>query len=372
MRVEQRHGLHGSAQQRLPRRERGRLQCAVDASDDRVDSVRVKTPTPPTIDRRGLAGLGALLRDAGCQRVFVISGPGGRHRASVERELGALERFVFAEARRHVPSALVERAGVALAEFGADAVVSLGGGSTTGLGKALRLEHSFFFVAVPTTYAGSELTDLYGITSEGGKRTGRDPRVVPDVALYDVALTLDMPLPLSVTSLMNALAHPVSALSTGKLDPAGIERALDAAEAVYTALGLLTAQPRDLAGRRAAIDGTVLAGGVLRTSPVGEHHAVAHALGGRFDLDHAGLHSVLLPYTLARLAQTAVDRFDALARRLGEREIPKRLQGFLSTSGAPTSLASLGVTRAGLGALFAERPALPQELIEAAFAGSEP
>jgi maleylacetate reductase len=326
-------------------------------------------PSPPTIDRRGLERLGPSLREAGCQRVFVISGPGGRHLAALERALEGLERFVFAEARRHVPRSLVERAAVALGEFGADAVVSLGGGSTTGLGKALRLEHSFFFVAVATTYAGSELTDLYGTTSEGGKRTGRDPRVIPDVALYDVALTLDMPLALSVTSLMNALAHPVSALSTGKLDPPGVERALQASEAVYTALQLLIRDPRDIAGRSAAIDGTVLAGWVLRTSPLGQHHELAHALGGRFDLDHAGLHSVLLPFSIARLAQTAPEVFAELSRRLGEPDLSGSLRRLLAASGALTSLEALGATQSGLAALLSERPQLPRELIEAAFSG---
>jgi maleylacetate reductase len=326
-------------------------------------------PSPPTIDREGLERLGPLLREAACQRVFVISGPGGRHLAALERTLEGFERFVFAEARRHVPRSLVDRAGVALGEFGADAVVSVGGGSTTGLAKALRLEHSFFFVAVATTYAGSELTDLYGTTSDGGKRTGRDPRVVPDVALYDVALTLDMPLALSVTSLMNALAHPVSALSTGKLDAAGIERALQASEAVHAALRLLIRDPRDVAGRSAAIEGTVLAGWVLRTSPLGQHHELAHALGGRFDLDHAGLHSVLLPFSIARLAQTAPEAFDELSRRIGEPDLPGSLRRFLAASGAPTSLEALGATRPGLAALLSERPQLPRELIEAAFSG---
>jgi maleylacetate reductase len=326
--------------------------------------------TPPRVDRRGLAVLASLVREAGRERVFVITGPGARYVDAVVRELAELERFVFAEARRHVPRSLVERAGAALSAFAADAVVSLGGGSATGLAKALRLERSFFFVAIPTTYAGSELTDIYGMTSDGGKRTGRDPRVVPDVALYDVELTLDMPPALSVTSLMNALAHPVSALSTGKLDPAGVERALAASEAVHTAIGLLTDDPRGLAGRHAAIEGTVRAGWVLRTSPLGQHHQVAHALGGRFDLDHAGLHSVLLPYSTAGLAQKAPEALSALERRLGDASLPRSLQRFLAASGAPTSLEALGVSRTGLDALLAERPELPSQLVEAAFAGS--
>jgi maleylacetate reductase len=313
-----------------------------------------------------------LVRDAGCRRVFVISGPGARHVGVVERELAGLDRFVFAEARRHVPRPLVERAGAALSAFAGDTVVSLGGGSATGLAKALRLEHSFFFIAIPTTYAGSELTDIYGMTSEGGKRTGRDARVVPDVALYEVELTLDMPLALSVTSLMNAFAHPASALSTGKLDGVAIERALQAAHAVYSALGWFERDARSLEGRRAAIDGTVCAGWVLRSSPLGLHHELAHALGGRFDLDHAGLHSVLLPHSVARLAHTAPEALRALALRLADPSLPRTLQRFLAASGGATSLAALGVSRAGLDALLAERPELPRALLEAAFAGSEP
>lgn len=328
--------------------------------------------TSPRIERAGLSALGPLLRAAPCRRVLIICGPGARHAARLERELDGFERQTFAEARRHVPTDLVERAAEVLDAFAADAVVSIGGGSATGLGKALRLERPFFFVAVPTTYAGSELTDLYGMTSAGGKRTGRDARVVPDVALYDVELMLDMPLTLSMTSLLNAFAHPASALSTGKLDAAGTERALAAAASVYSALQHLGRDPRDLAGRQAAIDGTLRAGMVLRTSAVGLHHEIAHALGGRFDLDHAGLHGVLLPYSVAGLASIAPEALDALQRRVGDERLPETLQASLRSAGVRTSLAELGVTRAGLDQLLAERPHLPRDWLERAFVGAPP
>jgi maleylacetate reductase len=326
----------------------------------------------PRIERGGLAALAPLLRAASRQRVLVISGPSARHAARVERELAEFTRERFPEARRHVPSWLVERAAAVLTTFGADAVVTVGGGSATGLGKALRLEHSFFFVAVPTTYAGSELTDLYGMTSAGGKRTGRDARVVPDVALYDADLMLDMPAALGVTSLLNAFAHPASALSTGKLDAAGTERALAAAACVYSALQRLDRDAGDLEGRRAAIDATIRSGSVLRTSAVGLHHEVAHALGGRFDLDHAGLHGVLLPYSVAALARIAPDAFAALEQRLGDGQLPQHLQQFSKAAGAPVSLAELGVSRAGLEQLLAERPHLPRDWLEQAFEGTAP
>jgi maleylacetate reductase len=329
-------------------------------------------PERPRIDRRGLAALGTLLAEAGQQRVFVICGPGARYLERVQSELSGHVVQVFAEARRHVPRSLVQRASEALAAFRADAVVSIGGGSATGLGKALRLEHTFFFVAVPSTYAGSELTDLYGMTSDGGKRTGRDARVTPDVALYDVELTRDMPLALSITSLLNALAHPISALSTQKLDAVGVDRALGAAQAVYEALQALAHDARDERGRLAAIDGTILSGRVLATLPVGAHHELAHALGGRFDLDHAGLHSVLLPHFVASLQARAPSAFAALQRRLGEPALARSLFSLLRASGAPTSLEALGVTREGLSALLVERPHLPAEVLEAAFEGREP
>jgi maleylacetate reductase len=333
---------------------------------------KMNEPELPRIDRRGLAALGTLLGEAGRRRVFVICGPGARHLERVGHELSGRVVQVFPEARRHVPSSLVQKAGEALAAFRADAVVSIGGGSATGLGKALRLEQAFFFVAVPTTYAGSELTDLYGMTSEGGKRTGRDARVVPDVALYDIELTRDMPLALSITSLLNALAHPISALSTQRLDATGVERPLVAAQTVYGAMQAIARDVRDEAGRRAAIDGTILAGGVLRALPVGAHHELAHALGGRFDLDHAGLHSVLLPHFVASLESRAPEIFTALERRLDDTALPRSLFLLLRASGAPTSLAALGARREGLAALLAERPHLPTELLEAAFEGRQP
>jgi maleylacetate reductase len=327
------------------------------------------TSSAPRLDRRGIAALPELLREASCHRVLVISGPSGRFLARLGSVLEGCAWQVFSEARRHVPSALVERAREAFDAFAADAVVSIGGGSTTGLAKALRRERSFFFVAVPTTYAGSELTDLFGTTSDGSKRTGRDPRVIPDVALYDLELSLQMPLDTSMASGINALAHPVSALSTGKLDAAGAARALEAAATMYAALTALARDPRDEAARRAAIEGTIQAGVVLRTAPLGVHHELAHALGGRFDLEHAGLHAVLLPFTIAELGRLLPAALEVLERRLGTPALAQGLLQLSRAAGVPTSLAELGVPREGLARLLAERPGLPGPLLERAFSG---
>jgi len=324
----------------------------------------------PRIERGGLEALPALLAEASCHRVLVVSGPSGRFSSRLTSVLAGHSWQLFSDARRHVPSALVERAAQAFDAFGADAVVSVGGGSATGLAKALRRERTFFFVAVPTTYAGSELTDLYGTTSDGGKRTGRDPRVIPDVALYDLELSRAMPLDISMKSGMNALAHPVSALSTGKLDAEGTERALTAAAVMFGALLGLARDPNDDGARRAAIEGAIGAGVVLKLSPLGLHHELAHALGGRFDLDHAALHAVLLPVSLRELGRAAPERLALLVERLGAPDLVQTLIGLSKAAGIPTSLAALGVSRDGLERLLGERPHWPRALLEQALEGA--
>ncbi|HVZ31533.1 MAG TPA: iron-containing alcohol dehydrogenase [Polyangiaceae bacterium] len=325
----------------------------------------------PLISFAGLQALPEFLAAAAARRVFVIASGSDRNALRLAAALASVTVQMFPEARRHVPAALVERAERAFDAFQADTVLSIGGGSATGLGKALRLSRSFHFIAVPTTYAASELTNLYGVTSAAGKRTGRDTRVVPDAVLYDVELTLRMPLALSVTSLMNALAHPISALSTGKLDALGSERALAAARAVYAALEALLLSPGSPVERRAALEAMVLAGRVLATSPVGLHHRLAHLLGGQFDLDHAGLHSVLLPHTTLWMQQAAGMAYDTLCARLGvaRAALPARFSGWLSRARAATSLSELGVDQSALVALLASHPELPAGLLEGAFAG---
>jgi maleylacetate reductase len=302
----------------------------------------------------------------------VISGEGARYVDAVRSQLSGFEHAVFGEARRHVPRDLVDRAALAMSAFGADTVVSIGGGSATGLAKALRLGQPFFFVAVPTTYAGSELTNLYGVTSAAGKQTGRDPRVLPDVALYDVELTLDMPVRLSVTSLMNALAHPLSALSTRKLGALGVEQALQAAAKVHEALQAVGREPRNRLGRSAALTGTVLAGRVLADAQVGVHHEIAHALGGRFDLDHAGLHSVLLPHFVSWISHELPEVHALIQACCGGPDLSGRLHDGLRQAGAATSLGQLGLGAEEFARFLGEHPALPRELLVQAYAGQRP
>lgn len=304
-------------------------------------------PTTEVVD--ALADLTDLLGEWGTKKVMLIVGPSRRF---VDRiSLGDIEVHVFDGAEVHVPEATVEAAREALDQCEADTLVSLGGGAATGLGKALRLEREVRFVAVPTTYSGSEMTGIWGTTRDGDKRTGRDERVRPDAVVRELSLFRDMPKKLTITSLMNAMAHPVSALSTGALEFGDRANAFSAIESLSWAVTLLVDDPRSSEGRRAAFEGAALAGSIIDRGAFGRHHKLAHLLGGRFGLDHAALHAVLLPHTLHRLVGEDRSLYDAICAVAREPDLPARLYDALTRTGAPRSLVDLGVDLEALDAL---------------------
>ena len=186
---------------------------------------------------------------------------------------------MFSGARRHVPEAVLAEAERVLEMCGADTIIALGGGSAIGLAKALRLAHELHFVAIPTTYAGSEQTTLFGITSDAGKEMGRGPRVCRDTVVHDLELTLGMPKVLTVQSLMDVLAHPLGTLATSERS----ELALSAIATLFVAIDRLASDPDDRAAREAAQHGSALAAQALEAGKTGAHHRLAHALGGLFD-----------------------------------------------------------------------------------------
>lgn len=314
---------------------------------------------------------GALSR-LGSRRVLVVTGESQRHLDRVQAALGGLEVAVFAGARRHVPVQLLGEARARLDACGADTIVALGGGSAIGFGKALRLERDVMLVAVPTTYAGSEMTTLWGITSDGRKTTGRDPRVRPHAVVHDVDLTLDMPKTLTVTSLMNALAHPIAVLGTGSVAGGDRAAALGAVATVYGAIEALVRAPGDRRARAEALRGAGAAAMALEQGTPGLHHQLAHRLGGRFDVDHAGLHSVLLPHTVRRLRQESPALVEELSDQLGIADLEGSLFDFLVRAGAGTSLRALGVALPALEELLGVEPELPRDLLRAAFHGRRP
>lgn len=292
-----------------------------------------------------LDALRPWLDAGGYERVLLITGRGRRFVDRVVPLLASPPVAIFDAAVAHVPRAVVDAAEQVVDDLRPDAAVTLGGGAATGLGKALRLSRGLPFAAIPTTYAGSEMTGIYGITGEvgglRGKQTGRDDRVRPGLVIHDVALTRDMPRRLTVTSLLNALAHPLSALSTGRLDGAAERQALSAVAELTDALHTLAGRPRHAEARRQALRGAALAGRVLDAGPMGEHHRLAHFLGGRLGADHASLHAALLPHTVARLLASDAELGARIAGAASTPDLPGALHELLVRVGAPVALAAL-------------------------------
>jgi len=338
---------------------------------------------PMTTRHRDLGELPDILARLGARKVLLVTGPSARFVDRIESLIAPMPIELLAGARRHVPEDALAAARVRLDASGADTLVALGGGAAIGLCKALRREHAVGFVAIPTTYSGSELTDIYGITPAGSKRTGRDPRVRADAVIHDVALTLEMPRALTVTSLMNALAHPIATLAAGLLPPEREHEGLLAIERIFSALEVLVQSPDSRRAREGAIEGAALAAQTLEIGTPGVHHKLAHRLGGRFDLEHGALHGLLLPHTLHRLRRLppnsevpteggAPDLVAAIESRLRVPDLEGALFDLLVRAGVPTSLLAMNVTRAALEALLAEAPELPRDVALAAFHGRRP
>lgn len=235
----------------------------------------------------------------GMTRVLVIAGgaasaPGDR----VEKLLGETAAGRVAEVAQHVPERLAAEACRAADDLHADGLCCVGGGSATGLAKAVAHVSRLPIVAIPTTYAGSEATPIYGITGER-KQTGTDDHVRPRTVVYDPELTVGLPRPATAASGFNALAHAVAALTGGSADRLARLHAHEAIRLIRNALPVATSRPDDLDARGELLWAAWLAGSALAATGAGPHHRLCHALGGRFGLVHADIHAALLPHTVA-------------------------------------------------------------------------
>ena len=299
-----------------------------------------------------LAHLPAEIERLGCTRALVLSTP---EQAGTAREvadlLGARAAGVFARAVMHVPIETAREARDEARRLGADCAVAIGGGSTTGLGKAIALDSGLPILAIPTTYAGSEMTTIYGITEGGVKKTGRDAKVLPRTVIYDPELTLGLPLAMTLTSAMNAIAHAAEGLYAHDGNPVIALMAEEGIRASAAAMAPLVANPRDLAARSDALYGAWLCGTVLGAISMGLHHKLCHALGGSFNLPHAETHTVVLPHALAYNAPHAREAMARIARALGVaggERAPRALFDLAVRHGAPTSLRAIGMPESGL------------------------
>jgi maleylacetate reductase len=294
------------------------------------------------------AGLG------GERVLLVVGGHAAAARSTLEADLGARVVGVIDEVVEHVP---VDRARAAIStarQSGADLVISLGGGSATGLAKVVARDTGLPVLAVPTTYAGSEVTPVWGLTDGDRKVTGRDPRVLPRTVVYDPDLTHGLSPERTATSGMNALAHCVEAAYAPDASPLVRLSAVEGVRALASALPRCVRCPADEEARSSAFYGAWLAGTAFADATMGIHHKLCHVLGGTQRLPHGGLHSVLLPYTAAFNRKAAPEAMARLAGALqaGD-DAPVALWELAGRLGAPRTLAEIGFDPAGTDAVVA-------------------
>ena len=321
----------------------------------------------------------------GCSRVFLVVDAFAGEVADRLVAAGLPVAARWDEVVQHVPVELAERARAAVTEVGADCVVTIGGGSSTGLGKAIALSHRVPVVAVPTTYAGSEATAMWGLTDQAHKETGVDPVVLPRVVVYDPELLTGLPSGLAVSSGLNALAHAVDALWAPKADPIATALGLEGSRALASGLPKVAADGTDVEGIAETLYGAYLAAVAFATTGSGLHHKICHVLGGTFNLPHADAHAIVLPYVLAFNAPAVPDLEARLADALGGDTASGALEDLRERTGAPRALRDIGMPLEGIpeavGRVLAVAPASnPREvteenmtgLLRAAWQGDDP
>jgi alcohol dehydrogenase class IV len=333
---------------------------------------------------RAREALAAEVERLGSSRLMVIAAGAERTIASAVTA-GLPIAVEHDEVVMHVPVAVADRAREAATAHGVDALVSVGGGSTTGLAKAVALTSGLPIIAVPTTYAGSEATSVWGLTESSRKTTGVDPRVLPRAVVYDAGLTVSLPIPLSVASGLNALAHCVDAMWGPHADPIDRVMAGEGIRALAAGLPGVVADPAALAGREQTLYGAYLAGAAFSSAGSGLHHKICHVLGGMFNLPHAQTHAVVLPYVLALNAPDAPDAAARIAAALGSADATAGLTDLYRRLNAPRALRDYGLAQtdipAAVGPILAAAPAnnpapvtadAITHLLQAAWEGAQP
>jgi len=291
-----------------------------------------------------LAQLPAEIEKLGATKALVLSTP--EQAADAQRvadRLGARAVGVFARAVMHVPIETAREAREVARRLGADCAVAIGGGSTTGLGKAIAMDSGLPIIAIPTTYAGSEMTPIYGITEAGIKKTGRDPRVLPRTVIYDPELTLTLPAQMSVTSGLNAIAHAAEGLYAQDANPIMSLMAEEGIRAIASAIPGIRRDGGDIEARSQALYGAWLCGAVLGNVGMALHHKLCHTLGGSFNLPHAEVHTVVLPQAIAYNAPAIPEALARMGRALGSSTPAAALYDLARDNGAPYALRDIGM-----------------------------
>ncbi|GAB04545.1 maleylacetate reductase [Gordonia amarae NBRC 15530] len=249
---------------------------------------------------------------------------------------------------QHVPAGNARAAVSVATESGADAVVSIGGGSAVGLAKIIARDLHLPVIAVPTTFAGSEATDVWGQTENNRKVTGSDPHVLPKVVVYDATLSRSLPGQLAVASGLNAVAHAVDGFWAPRADPINKALGTEGLRALIPGLRALGADPDDLAAREQTLYGAYLAAVAFASAGSGLHHKICHVLGGAYGLSHSETHAIVLAYVTALNAPAAADAAQRISQALGKPDPATGLFELRRDLGVVGSLAELGMPESGI------------------------
>jgi alcohol dehydrogenase class IV len=293
--------------------------------------------------------LGQEIERLGAKRALVLSTPEQRAGGEdIARRLGARCAGLYANAVMHVPIETAEAARAAAKELDADCCVAVGGGSTIGLGKAIALTSELPILAIPTTFAGSEMTPIYGLTAQGEKKTGRDPRVLPKTVIYDPLLLRTLPARIAGPSGMNAIAHCVEALYAQDANPIASLMAEEGIRALAASLPSVVQEPENMEARGEALYGAWLAGACLGMVGMALHHKLCHTLGGTFNLPHAETHTIILPHAIHFNRDAAREAMGRIGRVLSSNDPAATLFDLARGLGAPLALRDIGMPHEGL------------------------
>lgn len=291
--------------------------------------------------------LAAEVERLNAKSVMVIAGE--REMSIAEQVTAYIEVAVWhSDVVMHVPIETAEAARQVAVDKGVDLLVSVGGGSTTGLAKAVALTTGIPIIAVPTTYAGSEATNVWGLTEAQRKTTGVDEKVLPETVIYDSELTLSLPVELSVASGLNGMAHCIDSLWAPGADPINAALAGEGIRALSRGLPKIVADPESIDGRDEALYGAYLSAVAFASAGSGLHHKICHVLGGTFNLPHAQTHATVLPYVLAFNASHAPEAEARAAAAFGTGTALEGLEKLRRQVAAPQRLSDYGFTADGI------------------------
>src|SRR5579859_230138 len=303
----------------------------------------VALPTRVVFGNGRVAELSDEVKRLGAKRVLMLATRGRSGMVEkIKSLLGGAACGVFDEVVMHTPVEAANKARDLAESLKADCCVAVGGGSTIGFGKAIALTSGLPVVAVPTTYSGSEMTTIWGLSEGGAKKTGRDPRVLPKAVIYDPELTLGLPPAVSAASGMNAIAHCAEALYAFDGNPIISLMAEEGIRALASSLPEIISRPKNIEARSGALYGAWLAGMTISTTSVALHHKLCHVLGG-FGLPHAETHAIVLPHALRYNGEAAPEAMRRIERALGSADAASGIWTLEKKLGLPLRLSEIGM-----------------------------